>query len=366
MSRITMLWGTGTVVLGVLWGGYALFSSGSDGTQRETKVVPQHIGGEAIPSPRLSRHVLQKTAPGVLDTRSPADNPASVSEPAATMQREAPAEVPAPDKPGRTRQRTATASAPTVSAAALLRSAVTVQHGRVHLRAQNLALHTVLRDVAAQSGITITDRAQTHTSTLTLDLDNVALEEALQQMLTAFDVFFLYRGTSGAASALQAVWIYPQGQGGHIFPGDDEDSAFVEALSQTDPEIRARGYETILARPDWLSPAIMRNGLQDDDPQVRFRLLSQAVVANVTLPADMVERLALTDQEAEVRLAALAAVNFHPDIDRQQAERIAMQASTDPDAAVQSKALELMAHIEAMQTGDTDDGLIRPAVAPAQ
>ena len=244
------------------------------------------------------------------------------------MQRETPAEVPTPGKPGRTRQRTATASAPTVSAAALLRSAVTVQHGRVRLHAQNLALHTVLRDVAAQSGITITDRAQTHTSTLTLDLDNVELEEALKQMLTAFDVFFLYRGTSGAASALQSVWIYPQGHGGQLFPGDDEDSAFVGALAQQDPDARARGYEAILARPDWLSPEIMLNGLQDEDPQVRFRLLSQAVVANVTLPADMVERLALTDQAAEVRLAALAAVSFHPDIDRQQAERIAMQAST--------------------------------------
>jgi hypothetical protein len=221
----------------------------------------------------------------------------------------------------------------------------------VSLHAQNAALHAVLRDVAAQTGITVTDRANTHTALLTLTLDNVPVEEALRQILAAYDSFFFYRGTAQAASELHAVWIYPQGHEVRMPPGEDDNSTIVEALYHADPETRARGYETLLTRPDWLSPDLLLNGLQDADARVRFRILSQALVANILLPVDTVERLALADPEAEVRQAALAALIFHPDIDRQQAERLALQASGDPDPAVQSKAMEWLAHLNATQEG---------------
>jgi hypothetical protein len=227
----------------------------------------------------------------------------------------------------------------------------------VSFHAQNTALHAVLRDVAAQTGITITDRANTHTALLTLNLDNVPVEEAIRQMLAAFDVFFFYRGTAKATSELHAVWIYPQGYAAQMPPGEDDNSTVVEALYHADPAERARGYETLLSRPDWLSPDLLLNGLQDTDAQVRFRILSQALVANIWLPIDMLERLALTDPEAEVRQAALAAMMFHPDVDRPQAERMALQASEDPEPAVQSKAMELLARAEAMQEGAAIEAL---------
>jgi hypothetical protein len=98
-----------------------------------------------------------------------------------------------------------------------------------------------------------------------------------------------------------------------------------------------------------LAPAVLLDGLQDVDAQVRLRILSQALLTNIVLPVEVVESLVSTDPDAQVRLAALSAIGFHPELDRQQLERIAFEASNDPDAAVQSKALELMEHLSATQ-----------------
>jgi hypothetical protein len=167
-------------------------------------------------------------------------------------------------------------------------------------------------------------------------------------------VFFLYRGADSSLDRLKAVWIYPKGQGTRTPPRLDEQTAVFSALTHADPAERAQAYEAILQQPDLLSPEILLDGLQDEDAQVRLRVLAHTHIADVVVPADTVERLALTDAHPQVRLAALALVGFHPDLDPQDAERIALAASNDPEPEVQSQAMEILQHLEATRAGTLD------------
>ena len=351
MSKKIILSSIGLLILGGIWGGVRLLSTAPEPATRVNNMSALYATAQtAVPTPPHANALPE------LQSEDSATAPAAA--PLHTFRSGQHPERTAAGRPERVRRQSAAATSATSGASTIpTSSGVTVRQGRVSLHVQNTALHTVLRDFAAQTGVTVTDRANTHTALLTLDLDNVPVEEAIKRILAAFDVFCFYRGTAKATSELHAVWIYPQGHEAQMPPGEEDNSTIVEALYHADPAERARGYEALLARPDWLSPDLLLNGLQDADAQVRFRILSQALVANIRLPIDMIERLALTDPEAEVRQAALGAMLFHADVDRQQVERIALQASTDPDPAVQSKAMELMAHIEAMQAGASAEAL---------
>jgi len=112
-----------------------------------------------------------------------------------------------------------------------------------------------------------------------------------------------------------------------------------------DPDERAQAYEEAIERADVRSPALALEGLRDMEPDVRLRVLAGALLANVTIPLDTVQSLALTDIDPRVRGAALAAIAAHGQIDLRTTETIARQASADPDPAVHSAALELLDHL---------------------
>jgi hypothetical protein len=123
------------------------------------------------------------------------------------------------------------------------------------------------------------------------------------------------------------------------------------ALGRTshDPDERAQAYEEALGRADVPSPALALEGLRDTEAQVRLRVLAGALLADVSIPLDTVQSLALTDMDPLVRGAALAAIAAHPEVDLRTAEHIARRASADPDPAVHSAALELLDHLSVSQ-----------------
>ena len=235
---------------------------------------------------------------------------------------------------------------------------IEVQHQRVSLHVRQMRLRSILRRIAAKTDISFTYFAETATALTTLDLDNVTVEEAMKHLLAEFDAVFFYRGAGTAkTSELQSVWIYPPGHGLTALRSETGESIVADAILHPDPGERALAYENLLQRPELVSSEILRDGLLDAATEVRLRVLSQALMAHVALPADTLERLALVDTEVQVRLAALAAISSHPEIDMDTVETIARQASNDSDPAVQSQAMELLAHLEAVQAGETMDEL---------
>ena len=350
MYSKTLLW-VG-LALGLMWGGSVWLRAGSETDLPPDTALPQspaQPAGERAHLPQSSRQESPSTA---ITPWPDGSRVQSAVAPAKASQPEAQGATSAMPRVQRGYEKT---ERDTTTRPELRHSGVTVQHQRVSLHVQQTGLSSILHDLAAKTGITVTDHANTQATLMSIDLDNMAVDEALQHVLAAFDVLFLYRGTDAATGKLTAVWIYPKGQGEHAPPGEDSHSTVMEALRHRNPAERAQAYEEIMQHPEWLSPTVIRDGLQDEDAQVRLRMLAQALVTNVVLPADTVEHLALTDPDAQVRLVALSALSFHVDLDAQRAEQIAFEASQDSDPAVQSKAMEIIQHLRATATHESDE-----------
>ena len=227
---------------------------------------------------------------------------------------------------------------------------------RVTLHVRRTALAAVLREITAQTGITVTTQVHIPAVVLTIDLDNVPVDEALKQLLGAFDLVLLYRGNLAPPRSL-AVWIYPPGQGGSALPGDAAAGALRDSVRQAEPAARAHAYEELLLHPDRLPSTVLEDGLRDEDAQVRLRVLAQALVTHVAVPGETLERLALTDSDPQVRQTALTVLQGEQDLGRQQVEHIAEAASRDSDPAVYSTAMELLANLDATRSSETPETL---------
>ncbi len=228
---------------------------------------------------------------------------------------------------------------------------------RVSLHVQRTALAMVLQEIKAQTGITVTTQVHTPAAVVTIDLDNVPVDQALKQLLGAFDLVLLYRGNLAPSRSLTAVWIYPPGQGDSALPGDAAARGLRDRIRLGEPAARAQAYEEFLLHPDRLPSTVLEDGLRDKDAQVRQRVLAQALVTQVVVPAETLKRLALTDPDPQVRQTALTVLNSQPDLGRQQVEQIAQAASTDPDPAVYSTAMELLANLDATRSSETPETL---------
>ena len=189
-----------------------------------------------------------------------------------------------------------------------------VQHVSLHVR--RTALAAVLREITVRTGITVTTQVHIPAVVLTIDLDNVPVDEALKQLLGAFDLVLLYRGNLAPPRSLTAVWIYPPGQGGSALPGDAAARALRDSVRQAEPAARAHAYEELLLHPDRLPSTVLEDGLRDEDAQVRLRVLAQALVTHVAVPAETLERLALTNSDPQVRQTALTVLQGEPDMGR--------------------------------------------------
>jgi HEAT repeats len=111
---------------------------------------------------------------------------------------------------------------------------------------------------------------------------------------------------------------------------------------------RSEAIETRLVdAPEALSPRELDAVLSDAEPEVRQRVLSQALLMNAPVRFETLERLALRDADPEVRRAAVAALAFQRDAAPGRLERLAAEAASDTDPAVQSAAVELLEHLEA-------------------
>jgi hypothetical protein len=88
-------------------------------------------------------------------------------------------------------------------------------NGMLTFHVQNESLRSAVMRIGIQSGIAITMGENLGTEPLSVEFRNYRIDEALRQMLTDYDTFFLYAGDDGneKATSLKAVWVYPEGHG---------------------------------------------------------------------------------------------------------------------------------------------------------
>ncbi len=81
-------------------------------------------------------------------------------------------------------------------------------------RAQNQSLGAVLKRIGDQAGVSIYLAEGLDNGQISVEFQHYRLDEALRQILSRYDVFFLYGEGQGAlgSAVLRAVWVYPTGR----------------------------------------------------------------------------------------------------------------------------------------------------------
>jgi hypothetical protein len=226
---------------------------------------------------------------------------------------------------------------------------VDIRHGEVTIRAENQSLKKVLDTLAHESGIQINSQLIRDRS-LSIELVRVPLDRALQTILEFEDSFFAFASHGQSHVALKAVWVVPTGAGGQWppqTPGCTRDLSEIEQqLASLHPNQRAEAIETLidLRGPD-AAQAVVQS-LEDQDDDVRYRALQKAYRAGVVLPPEVLGELIERDRSELVRMMAVEAVGNHPSIDAHDKAALARYAINDGSPAVQTRASELLSHLE--------------------
>ena len=227
---------------------------------------------------------------------------------------------------------------------------VEVTHGEVTLHAENQSLKKVLDMLAYESGVRINTQL-IGDRLLSVEIIRTPLDRVLQTILTSEDSFFAFESYSQSHVALKAVWVVPSGTGGQWPPqtsGCMNDLSTIEQqLASAHSSQRAEAIETLidLQGPEAV-PAVVRS-LEDQNDDVRYRALQKAYRAGVVLPSEVLGALVQHDPSELVRVMAVEAMGNHPSMDTHDKMILARAAINDGSPAVQTRASEIISHLEA-------------------
>ncbi len=230
-------------------------------------------------------------------------------------------------------------------------SLITVVDGRLSVQVQNRSLQWVLEQIAQQSGVFISAK-YIGGERISVQLQDLPLDQGLQHLLRDQDAFFFYGAEAGGYgdASLKAVWVYAKGKGRRILPVPAEEWASTRELAQgltdPDPDERVRAIEGLIERTGKHALDTVAQSLRDPDEKVRYRVLHKALAAGLALSTDSLQELARYDSSPVVRFLALNALAEKPGVDRQNVRAIAELALNDPSQPIQEQAQEILDQLE--------------------
>jgi hypothetical protein len=222
--------------------------------------------------------------------------------------------------------------------------------GMLTFRAQNEALQLILKQIGDHAGVKVYLAEGLGQEQISVEFRRYRLDEALRQMLKAYDAVFLYGAEqNGQGPVLQAVWIYSAGRAQTPLPLPEITSTTpkqavpVQARSNPGPPAEAA---TPPKRSDPLAQVL--KALQDPNDDVREHALSQALAAKTQIPQETLVNLAVSDVSPKVRLLALRALPVDPDL-RWVAER----AAGDWDQSVSQEARAVLHALDVRERAES-------------
>ena len=244
------------------------------------------------------------------------------------------------------------------------------ENGMLTFRARNEALGLVLKKIGDRAGVNIHLSQGLGKEPLSVEFRHYRLDEALRQMLTEYDAFFLYGpGKDGQAAALKAVWVYPAGRGQVPRPLPEISST---PAKKTVPTQRSSNSAPMQKSSNSVpraevstgpggsdSAAGALKGLEDSNDEVRERALFQALTTKAQIPSEMLVNLALADASVKVRVLALKALPLNPDW-----RWVAEYATRDSNQSVSQAAREFLAALELCKS--VGSGVACPQSPPPQ
>lgn len=243
------------------------------------------------------------------------------------------------------------------SAKQIFGSGVVFKEGRLSVSVHKSSLEWVLEEISRKGGVAIMRAEGVGEERISIQFQNLPLDEGLRRILKDHDAFFFYgveetsagvreKSTGGKASAaLRALWVYPKGQARGLAPVPPETWAstkeFEQKLTDPNPEVRARAVYTLIERKGDQALDAVLQALIDRDDQVRTRALYGALSSGVDVPADFLSDLALHDKSSDVRFLALQGLAENPN-----ARTVAELALGDPNEHVRLKAEEILLQLD--------------------
>jgi HEAT repeats len=224
---------------------------------------------------------------------------------------------------------------------------VIVKADRLTVKAQRAPISLLLADISRQAGVAIHGSAPLQGLTISINLEDVPLDQGLRHLVADVDAFFFYGSTPERPAWLRAVWVYPKGAGARLEPVPSEMWASTVELEQSlldpDPEVRAEAMETLVDRKGEKATDAVRQMLSDPDDYVRARALDVAATAGLEIPADQLRTLAAGDPAEEVRRVALRSFAEHPEAKADEV-RVFLEgaAQSDQSELVRSEAAEIL------------------------
>jgi HEAT repeats len=266
---------------------------------------------------------------------------------------------PSPQAPGQQVQRETASGAKVVTSggaaqgqAGSVREEIEFRDGRLSLNVSHRSLLWILKQLSAIQGdvaIRITDERIDRPVTATLEA--LALDLALRTLLSDEDVLMLYGAVEPEhPSVLQAVIVYPKGQGRERAFSDLSQDAGIEltaAVNSPDETERAQAIEGLIDAFGTRSEELVLGALNDQSDRVREVALRGALEAAFTVPVETLIRLATTDPVPVVRMTATEALasNLEGSDAAQRLSTIAAVAGGDPETNVRESAAKLFAQL---------------------
>ena len=225
------------------------------------------------------------------------------------------------------------------------------KQGMLTFHAQNRPLLSVLRQITQLTQVIINGAEDLPDKQISVDLEQFRLDEALRQILSGYDVFFLYGADTNelGTSSVKAVWVYPAGRAKGLAPmAANAWVASTQEMERTlldpDPDARARAIDAIIRRTGRESAEAVQAVLKDEDEGVRIAALNRALNSGVEIPQEVLIDLALHDSSANIRFLALQALPVDP-----RMRWVAERAMQDESVYVSRAAQGIVGELDAVQ-----------------
>src|SRR5262249_51061522 len=153
------------------------------------------------------------------------------------------------------------------------RKSVAIKDGKLSVNAQGRSLRSVLNEISRDACVAVTGAGSVDDSPVSVQFQDLPIDEGLRRILTHYDTFFFYRAGQSGPPMLAAIWIYPKGQAQGVVPVPPEEWAGTKELeamrADPDPETRARAVQTLIERkPAQAAANILAESLRDQDDRV--------------------------------------------------------------------------------------------------
>jgi hypothetical protein len=129
---------------------------------------------------------------------------------------------------------------------------IAFSEGGLTVRVQGRSLAWLLREISHKVGLPITPAEDVGAQPVSVQLQELPLDEGLRQILKDHDAYFFYGVEGKGPASLKAVWVYRKGRGRGLEPVPPETWAstkeFEAMLADPDPAVRSRAVEALIER----------------------------------------------------------------------------------------------------------------------